>query len=207
MWVDTLLPEDIVDILARDVSDFYEEAQTASIMGDGSPGSDYNPVMRSSRTAWIPESHWSAGFIMHYANMVNESNFGYDLTGIDGKQLQYGIYGVGGHYSWHKDYGIGNCCQPDDDRRHGVHEKRIGVRAKTDGELVRKLSFSLQLTNADDYEGGNLEIVDDCQRVTAAPKKKGTIVFFDSRTVHRVSPVTKGERRSIVGWLVGPRWK
>ena len=39
------------------------------------------------------------------------------------------------------------------------------------------------------------------------PRKRGTIVLFDSRTQHRVLKVTKGTRKSIVGWTVGPRWK
>ena len=39
------------------------------------------------------------------------------------------------------------------------------------------------------------------------PRRRGTIVLFDSRTSHRVLKVTKGIRKSIVGWTVGPRWK
>ena len=40
-----------------------------------------------------------------------------------------------------------------------------------------------------------------------APRKRGTIVLFDSRTQHCVNKVKKGVRKSIVGWTVGPRWK
>ena len=38
------------------------------------------------------------------------------------------------------------------------------------------------------------------------PRKRGTIVLFDSRTQHRVLKVTKGTRKSIVGWVCGKRW-
>ena len=40
-----------------------------------------------------------------------------------------------------------------------------------------------------------------------APKQKGTLIVFDSRTKHRVRTVKTGLRKSIVGWVVGPRWK
>lgn len=73
-------------------------------------------------------------------------------------------------------------------------------------ELVRKLSFSLQLSGPDDYEGGNVQFIDEAGKSYFAPRKRGTIVLFDSRTQHRVLKVTKGVRKSIVGWVVGKRW-
>lgn len=74
-------------------------------------------------------------------------------------------------------------------------------------EHVRKLSFSLQLSDPDDYEGGNVVLLDEAGRRYVAPRQRGTIVLFDSRTQHRVCKVRKGVRKSIVGWVVGPRWK
>ena len=76
-----------------------------------------------------------------------------------------------------------------------------------DDSMVRKLSFVLQLSDPDDYEGGNLQLLDEAGLSYIAPRKKGAIILFDSRTQHRVLKVTKGCRRSIVGWTVGPRWK
>ena len=74
-------------------------------------------------------------------------------------------------------------------------------------ELVRKLSFSIQLSDPDDYEGGNLQLLDEGGSNYLAPRQRGCICLFDSRTQHRVLKVTKGTRKSIVGWVVGPRWK
>ena len=74
-------------------------------------------------------------------------------------------------------------------------------------ELVRKLSFSIQLSSPEDYEGGNLQLLDEADKVTFIPRQRGCIVLFDSLTQHRVLKVTKGTRKSIVGWVVGPRWK
>ena len=70
-----------------------------------------------------------------------------------------------------------------------------------------KLSFSLQLSDPDDYEGGNFQLIDESGKLYVAPRKRGTIILFDSRTQHRVLKVKKGRRKSIVGWVVGPRWK
>jgi len=74
-------------------------------------------------------------------------------------------------------------------------------------ELVRKLSFSLQLSNPEDYEGGELELINESGESYIAPKAQGCLVLFDSRTRHRVRTVTKGTRKSLVGWVLGPRWK
>ena len=74
-------------------------------------------------------------------------------------------------------------------------------------EMVRKLSFTLQLSDPNDYEGGNVQLMNDAGQSYIAPRQRGCIVLFDSRTPHRVLKVTKGTRRSIVGWVVGPRWK
>ena len=71
-------------------------------------------------------------------------------------------------------------------------------------EMVRKLSFAMQLSDPDDYEGGNVQFLDEFWNSYFAPRKRGTIVLFDSRTSHRVLKVTKGTRKSIVGWTVGP---
>ena len=74
-------------------------------------------------------------------------------------------------------------------------------------EMVRKLSFVLQLSDPDDYEGGNLQLIDESGKSYIAPRQRGTMILFDSRTQHRVLKVRKGVRKSLVGWTVGPRWK
>jgi len=65
----------------------------------------------------------------------------------------------------------------------------------------------LQLSDEDDYEGGELQFMDDDDQLYTAPKKKGTIIIFDSRVKHRVRKIKNGTRKSLVGWVVGPRWK
>jgi len=65
----------------------------------------------------------------------------------------------------------------------------------------------MQLSDPEDYEGGNLQLMDENGKTYFAPRTRGTIIIFDSRTQHRVLKVTSGVRRSIVAWVVGPRWK
>ena len=65
----------------------------------------------------------------------------------------------------------------------------------------------MQLSDPDDYEGGNVQLMDEGGESYICPRQRGCIVLFDSRTPHRVQKVTKGIRKSIVGWTVGPRWK
>ena len=72
---------------------------------------------------------------------------------------------------------------------------------------VRKLTVVLQLSNPEDYEGGNLQIMAEDGKSYFAPRQRGTVIVFDSRSQHRVLKVTKGLRKSLVGWVVGPRWK
>jgi predicted 2-oxoglutarate/Fe(II)-dependent dioxygenase YbiX len=61
----------------------------------------------------------------------------------------------------------------------------------------------VQLSDPDDYEGGNLQLLDEAGNSYIAPRKRGTVILFDSRTQHRVLKVTKGTRKSLVGWCVG----
>jgi PKHD-type hydroxylase len=60
------------------------------------------------------------------------------------------------------------------------------------------------MSSPEDYEGGELLIYDGNTTYTAN-KKYGSITFFDSRMLHEVTPVTSGFRKSIVGWILGPR--
>ena len=68
---------------------------------------------------------------------------------------------------------------------------------------TRKISMSLVLSDPDEYEGGQLEIWGKSIDVY----KKGSIIFFPSWMPHRVTPVTKGTRYSLVMWFIGAPFK
>lgn len=146
-----------------------------TVVGDSEGISDY----RKSTVIWIPDENkntWLYDKISDLANIANTQMWNYDIWGY-GDELQYTIYeGNGGHYDWHADLGpkISN----------------------------RKLSCVLQLSDADDYEGGELQLNNGGSSINVG-KKKNRIVFFSSFVLHRVTPVTKGTRVSLVTWLSG----
>lgn len=72
---------------------------------------------------------------------------------------------------------------------------------------VRKLSISVQLSNPDTYQGGDLELFKCGINFDAVPRQQGTIIVFPSYHVHRVTPVTSGARYSLVAWFAGPPFK
>ena len=72
---------------------------------------------------------------------------------------------------------------------------------------VRKLSISIQLTNPEEYEGGELKLYDGEEEGTVMDKTQGTLIMFPSYVLHEVMPVTKGERNSLVTWVTGKQFK
>jgi PKHD-type hydroxylase len=72
---------------------------------------------------------------------------------------------------------------------------------------VRKLSISIQLTNPEDYEGGELKLYDGEEEGTVMDKAQGTLILFPSYVLHEVMPITKGARNSLVTWVTGKQFK
>lgn len=199
-WYHTDLPKDIVEILEKDIQKFDPEAQESKLYGD-----QVDTVIRDSKNAWIPTSHWIGGFIWHYIQRTNRENFLYDLTAIDGETIQYTQYGTGQFYDWHIDAGIDTAYKPQQIVSSGTNISQDLVTVQ--GEYVRKLSFSLQLSGPEDYTGGEVQFMDNNRKTYFAPKQRGTLILFDSRTPHRVRKVKSGMRKSLVGWVCGPRFR
>ena len=201
VWFYSDIPEEVVDIIERDLTEKYQDE-----MGDSKlHGDALNKNKRNSLNAWVPSTEWVGGFVWHYITRANRENFLYDLTCIDGESMQFTQYGEGQFYGWHNDAGLSSEYKPVSIGNYS--EGRANDFLNESLELVRKLSFVVQLSNHDDYEGGNLQLLDEAGRSYFAPRKRGTVILFDSRTQHRVLKVTKGVRKSLVGWTVGPRWK
>lgn len=201
IWYYTDIPSNVVDIIEKDLLEKFESSMADSKLH----GDQLNKEKRNSQNTWIPTNHWIAGFLWHYVQKANRENFLYDLRNIDGETLQFTRYETGQFYKWHNDAGISTQYKPQSigNRSEGLAQDFLNENI----ELVRKLSFAFQLSDPDEYEGGNLQLLDESGKSYFAPRKKGTLILFDSRTPHRVLKVTKGVRRSIVGWVVGPRWK
>ena len=115
-----------------------------------------------------------------YFQYLNNQFYRYDLKNLF--EFQLIKYYVGGNYNWHCDYGIA--------------PKR---------GMSRKLSMSIQLTIPEEYEGGELQLVDYANHTLMIPGDLGTVIVFDSKLPHKVWPVVWGQRISLVGWANGPR--
>jgi len=72
---------------------------------------------------------------------------------------------------------------------------------------VRKLSISIQLTDPQEYEGGELKLYDGGENGIVMDKTQGTLIMFPSYVLHEVMPVVKGERNSLVTWVTGKQFK
>ena len=70
----------------------------------------------------------------------------------------------------------------------------------------RKLSVVLQLSNPEDYTGGDL-VINPGGELLYPDKTQGTVIFFPSILQHEVTPLESGNRYSIVSWISGPPWK
>ena len=186
-WYETHIPESLMKSLLVDLDKVDENIFIKSKVNPQDSKIKYS--IRKSQHCWIPSTHWIGGFLWYYIRMANKDNFLYDISDIENDLIQYTQYNKGDYYNWHTDMDIGDINEPD--------------------QLVRKLSFTLQLTNDDEYTGGDLEFADfdNSTYRFLVPKSRGTVIVFDSRTPHRVTPIESGIRKSLVGWVVGKRWR
>jgi PKHD-type hydroxylase len=111
----------------------------------------------------------------HYIQRANRENFLYDLRCIDGESMQYTRYQEGQFYGWHNDAGLATQYKPVSvgNRQEGLHQDFVNENI----ELVRKLSFVMQLSDPDDYEGGNLQLLDEAGNSYIAPRQRGTVIL------------------------------
>jgi PKHD-type hydroxylase len=116
---------------------------------------------------------------------ANRQFFQFDLTGCY-EPAQLGVYTQHdqGHYDWHTDASLCNS-----------------------NHVYRKLSMSLMLSDPSEFEGGELQVKYGNDDIKQLEQKKGRAWFFPSWTLHRVTPVTRGIRRSLVLWVGGPGFK
>ena len=125
------------------------------------------------------DTRWIYNKIMHAVTVANREHFQYGIAGIthELQLLHYRSDDGQGHYDWHVDVGTGNAA-------------------------CRKISMSIMLSSEDKYKGGNLE-VNDHGVMKEAFKEQGSIHMFPSYQLHRVTPVTEGERWVLVIWING----
>lgn len=178
-YFEQVIPSELIDLMCKEVASMEPEKYSEAKVGTNS---DSRLVLesRNSKISWWYEHHWACSVFSHYFNKVNREFWEYDLNYLSGIQIT--TYEKDDHYAWHCDYGV-----------------------QADERYTRKLSASLLITDPSEYEGGDLEFIDYHGNTVSVPRTKGTMVIFDSRIPHRVTPVTKGKRISLVAWMLGPK--
>ena len=161
---------------------------------------------RKSDIVWLSD-RWIYKEIHPYIHEANaKAGWNYDWNWSE--SCQFTKYGVGQYYGWHCDSWI----QP-----YSRKPNEQGVYPPDHGK-IRKLSVTVSLNDPSEYEGGNLEFDfrndHDFERNKKRPIKaceeirpRGSIIVFPSFVWHRVAPVTKGTRYSLVMWNLGYPFK
>ena len=178
VWWEGAFTSQELDWLQEQAKSAKQVAQVGTNVNGG-----VDPKIRRSQVSWLsntPDTEWVFKKLADVATKLNTQYFNFNLTGF-GEALQLTHYDQSEHgmYGWHQDYG---------------------------GEVSRKLSMSVQLTDPSEYEGGNLQTLTSGEPKTVR-KQRGFITVFPSYVLHQVTPVTQGSRQSLVAWVSGPQFK
>ena len=150
-----------------------------------------SPTERISEVAWC-DDQWVYDFVWPYMEQGNhDAGWGYDIKAAEPTQITR--YKKGGFYEFHGD-GLGDYLSAYDSSHNDF------LRGH-----VRKLSMSVILNG--NFEGGEFEFASYSKtqcNITPIPAEAGSIILFPSSMEHRVTPVTKGTRYSLVVWFLGP---
>jgi len=197
-WVDNFLTDNEIEkikiyaraLITQDAKVGVQEKEKKEFTLDyhiKDPNKGVVPRTRITDIKWIrlnKDTNWLFKKIIDKIIDVNARNFDLQLKFLEDLQFSEYTEEKKGFYSKHYDCGLKNSLDNAVD--------------------IRKLSFTIQLTDESEYDGGELIFHVDKEGQKKAPKTKGTIIFFESDILHEVTPVTKGVRHSLVSWVKGP---
>lgn len=153
----------------------------------GELGESKNNNYRKSEVAWLYPDKFEQLYedIWELEREINKNWFGFHVDNLEYIQLAKYSGETKGEYKKHKDvFWINNSP------RH------------------RKLSAVIQLTDPNEYEGGDLTFF-DCQEYPNPKyiREQGTVIFFPAFVDHQANPVLSGLRHSAAIWFEGPKWR
>ena len=159
-----------------------QKPQQAQV-GMNKPGGGIDTKKRTTTISWLPFKEMEPMYndINKFIQQANRNHFGFENVKIT-EQAQFTEYPEGGFYDWHMDTDVNMQYEPP----------------------VRKISMTLLLSPENQFEGGDLELMAPGKR---ANMKQGHAIIFASFLNHRVAPVTKGVRQSLVMWFGGDPFK
>jgi len=171
-------PEQCKLIIAAGQSEPKQEAQVG-----GAAQGVIDTKTRTSHISWIPFSKMPEMYqtLEKIMLQTNGNHFGFDGMRLT-EPAQYTEYPTGGFYDWHIDSDVNCANEPP----------------------IRKISMTCLLSPENEFEGGGLELMSDGKIVRP---KQGQAIFFASFIRHRVIPISRGIRKSLVMWFGGPSFK
>jgi len=178
-YVDNAFPRASIDFLNRLAEASAGETETASVVRPNATGHALEEVRRSE-VFWLkdtPETRPIQQLVTEFVKQANSQVFGYELAQFEPFQLATYRAENAGFYNWHVDLGAGASAN-------------------------RKLSLIVPLTDPSEYEGGQFQSFFDSEPETI-PMPLGRVLAFPSYMLHRVTPVTRGIRRSLAVWVCG----
>ena len=145
------------------------------------------PNVRKTAVAWLAhntETNWLYDKLGYIVRQINGQFFNFDISGF-AEDFQYTVYKGQDQsfYDWHMDKAF-----------------------TLNGSAPRKLSLIVQLSDPGEYEGGELQFMTEAVPVEK-PKTKGLVHIFPSWAMHRVTPVIRGTRKTLVVWVAGPKFR
>ena len=173
-------PQQCQDIIDMGHQQKAENAKVGTSKKEGA----YDTKKRITTISWIPFTALPDMYKMIERSMLqaNGNHFGYEGMRIT-EPAQFTEYPKGGFYDWHMDSDVSGQYEPP----------------------VRKISMTILLSPANEFEGGDLEFMTHGNKPPQL--LQGQAIFFCSMIRHRVAKVKKGVRRSLVMWFGGPPFK
>jgi len=164
-------------IKAKECRSIIDEFKDSDYIDGKVKGKDLSD-MRCTSIHWIDPCHLLNRAIQSFMLEANSVFFNYNVD--TSETLQFGRYGMDGKYDWHID------------------------TSNPTSKKCRKLSTIVQLSDPNDYDGGDLEFFNGVlEPEDLNIRKQGSVIVFDSRDWHRITPITKGVRYSLVLWSSG----
>ena len=147
---------------------------------EGRSTSDYRQC-ECAAIEWRDSHQWLFERVASVTDKCNREHYQFDVVGFldEFTMLRYPL---GGHYTWHSDYGGGICS-------------------------LRKLTVIVVVSDRSEYDGGQLALQDGSGQDQKIVPPAGSVVVFPSFVLHRVLPVTRGTRYVVAAWAYGPPFR
>ena len=188
---ESAIPSNLCDDIVQHGLSKQESKAFTGTADDPTPEETADKI-RQSNVSWLND-RWIYDTLHPYVNAANKNagwNFDWDWS----ENIQFTKYKLNQFYDWHQD------------AYDKVYPENYG---SNQAGKIRKLSIIVTLVDGSEYDGGDLQInfrhrhkIDEIKTITEI-RPKGSVIVFPSYIFHRVTPVTRGTRYSLVNWNLG----